>query len=164
MGCCSGNEVIKHEVISDIKEKEKKILTEEDYLSLIQDNIYRVQEIMSLYNKTDDIDIEEEDSIDTTDSNHPKKKYFRFYIIFQLTLGKLRTLIEEHLSFKSNKKSYRKESDYIDFSNKVFDIALAKHYLDCLLNAEVTHNRKEVQKLDKDMVKNIFIDEINLNI
>ena len=82
MGCCSGNEVIKHEVISDIKEKEKKILTEEDYLSLIQDNIYRVQEIMSLYNKTDDIDIEEEDNIDTTDSNHPKKNILDFILFF----------------------------------------------------------------------------------
>ena len=164
MGCCSGNEVIKHEVISDIKEKEKKILTEEDYLSLIQDNIYRVQEIMSLYNKTDDIDIEEEDNIDTTDSNHPKKKYFRFYIIFQLTLGKLRALIEDHLAYKNNKKGYRKGSEDIDFSSKTFDISLAKNYFDSLLNTEIKHNRKDLQQLEKDMVKNVFIEEINLNI
>ena len=103
MGCCSGNEILKEEIISDIKEKEKKLLTEEDYLLFVQNNIYRVQEIMSSYNKTDDIDVDDEDNIDTTDSNAPKKKYFRFYIIYQLTLGKLRSLIEDHLAFKNNK-------------------------------------------------------------
>ena len=35
MGCCSGNEIVKEEIISDIKEKEKKLLTEEDYLLFV---------------------------------------------------------------------------------------------------------------------------------
>lgn len=163
MGCCSGNEIILDEVIAEEKEKKSKLITEEDYLIIVQNNIYRVQTIMSSYNKTDDVDIDD-DLIDTNDTNQTNKKFFRFYIIYQLVLGKLRNLIEEHLAYKNKKYNYKKENDEIDFTNKVFDITLAKNYLDNLLNAEEKHNRKEVQKLEKDMVSNIFIEEINLNI
>ena len=162
MGCCSGNKVIIEEIIAEEKEKESKLLTEEDYLIIVKNNIYRVQSIISTYNKSDDIDIEDE-IIETNDTNQNNKKYFRFYIIFQLTLGKLKTLIEDHLDYK-NKNNYKGNNYNVDFTNKVFDIFLAKNYLDNLLSAEVKHNRKEVQELDKDMIKNLFIEEINLNI
>ncbi len=164
MGCCTSDSTTQKEnQQTKILEIEKKI-NEEEYLKLIQENIKRVQIIMSSYNKTDDIDIDDDENIDTTDSNHPKKKYFRFYIIFQLTLGKLRALIEDHLAYKNNKKGYRKGSEDIDFSSKTFDISLAKNYFDSLLNTEIKHNRKDLQQLEKDMVKNVFIEEINLNI
>ena len=138
-----------------ILEIEKKI-NEEEYLKLIQENIKRVQIIMSSYNKTDDIDVEDDkEEIDNT--NQSNKKYFRFYIIYQLTLGKIRSLIEDYINYKNNNNI--EKNNNIDFKELKFDNSLAKNYLDSLLNAEKNHNRKEVQQLEKEMIKNIFTEK-----
>ena len=153
MGCCTSNSTIEKEnqeiKILDIEKK----INEEEYLKLIQENIKRVQIIMSSYNKTDDIDVEDDkEEIDNT--NQSNKKYFRFYIIYQLTLGKIRSLIEDYINYKNNNNI--KKNNNIDFNGLIFDSDLAKNYLDSLLNAEKNHNRKEIQQLEKDMIKNIF--------
>ena len=156
MGCCTSNSTIEKEN-QEIKilEIEKKI-NEEEYLKLIQENIKRVQIIMSSYNKTDDIDVEDDkEEIDNT--NQSNKKYFRFYIIYQLTLGKIRSLIEDYVNYKKNNNI--KMNNNIDFNELNFDSNLAKNYLDNLLNAEKKHNRKEVQQLEKEMIKNIFTEK-----
>ena len=155
MGCCTSNSTIEKEnqeiKILDIEKK----INEEEYLKLIQENIKRVQIIMSSYNKTDDIDVEDDkEEIDNT--NQSNKKYFRFYIIYQLTLGKIRSLIEDYVNYKKNNNI--KMNNNIDFNELNFDSNLAKNYLDNLLNAEKKHNRKEVQQLEKEMIKNIFIE------
>ena len=155
MGCCTSDSTTQKEnQQTKILEIEKKI-NEEEYLKLIQENIKRVQIIMSSYNKTDDIDVEDDkEEIDIT--NQSNKKYFRFYIIYQLTLGKIRSLIEDYINYKNNNNI--EKNNNIDFKELKFDNSLAKNYLDSLLNAEKNHNRKEVQQLEKEMIKNIFIE------
>ena len=155
MGCCTSDSTTQKEnQQTKILEIEKKI-NEEEYLKLIQENIKRVQIIMSSYNKTDDIDVEDDkEEIDNT--NQSNKKYFRFYIIYQLTLGKIRSLIEDFINYKNNNNI--EKNNNIDFKELKFDNSLAKNYLDSLLNAEKNHNRKEVQQLEKEMIKNIFIE------
>jgi hypothetical protein len=155
MGCCTSDSTTQKEnQQTKILEIEKKI-NEEEYLKLIQENIKRVQIIMSSYNKTDDIDVEDDkEEIDNT--NQSNKKYFRFYIIYQLTLGKIRSLIEDYINYKNNNNI--EKNNNIDFKELKFDNSLAKNYLDSLLNAEKNHNRKEVQQLEKEMIKNIFIE------
>ena len=156
MGCCTSNSTIEKENQEiTIFEIEKKI-NEEEYLKLIQENIKRVQIIMSSYNKTDDIDIED-DKEEIDNPNQSNKKYFRFYIIYQLTLGKIRSLIEDYVNYKKNNNI--KMNNNIDFNELNFDSNLAKNYLDNLLNAEKKHNRKEVQQLEKEMIKNIFTEK-----
>ena len=152
MGCCSGKNI-------SVKENEESLLksieintkiNEEEYLNIIQSNINRVQKILSSYNKTDDIDEEDKNE----NNNKLNKKYFRFYIIYQLILGKIRSLIEDYINYKNNNNI--KKNNNIDFNGLIFDSDLAKNYLDSLLNAEKNHNRKEIQQLEKDMIKNIF--------
>ena len=155
MGCCTSNSTIEKEnqeiKILDIEKK----INEEEYLKLIQENIKRVQIIMSSYNKTDDIDVED-DKEEIDNPHQSNKKYFRFYIIYQLTLGKIRSLIEDYINYKNNNNI--EKNNNIDFKELKFDNILAKNYLDSLLNAEKNHNRKEVQQLEKEMIKNIFIE------
>lgn len=154
MGCCSGKNIsVKENEESLLKSIEiNKIINEEEYLNLIQNNINRVQIILSSYNKTDDID--EEDKAEN--DNKPNKKYFRFYIIYQLILGKVKSLINDYINYKKN--NIIKNENNIDFNGKNFNGISAKNYLDLLLKAEEEHNKKEIQKLEKDMIKNIFVE------
>jgi hypothetical protein len=152
MGCCSGKNI-------SVKENEESLLksieintkiNEEEYLNIIQSNINRVQKILSSYNKTDDIDEEDKNE----NNNKLNKKYFRFYIIYQLVLGKIKSIINDYINYKTN--NIIKNENNIDFTGKTFNGILAKNYLDSLLKAEEKHNKKEVQELEKDMIKNIF--------
>ena len=153
MGCCTLNSIVEKEnQETKFLEIEKK-LNEEEYLKLIEENIKRIQIIMSSYNQTDDIDVEDEKE-ENDNLNQINKKYFRFYIIYQLILGKIRSLIEDYINYKNNNNI--KKNNNIDFNGLIFDSDLAKNYLDSLLNAEKNHNRKEIQQLEKDMIKNIF--------
>ena len=153
MGCCTLNSIVEKEnQETKFLEIEKK-LNEEEYLKLIKENIKRIQIIMSSYNQTDDIDVEDEKE-ENDNLNQINKKYFRFYIIYQLILGKIRSLIEDYINYKNNNNI--KKNNSIDFNGLIFDSDLAKNYLDSLLNAEKNHNRKEIQQLEKDMIKNIF--------
>ena len=154
MGCCSGKNI-------SVKENEESLLksieintkiNEEEYLNIIQSNINRVQKILSSYNKTDDIDEEDKNE----NNNKLNKKYFRFYIIYQLVLGKIKSIINDYINYKTN--NVIKNENNIDFTGKTFNSILAKNYLDSLLKAEEAHNKKEVQELEKDMIKNIFVE------
>lgn len=152
MGCCSEkNVLVKEEEQSLIKSIEiNKKINEEEFLNLIQINIDRVQKILTTYNKTDDIDEDDKNE----NNNNSNKKYIRFYIIYQIVLGNIKSLIIDYINYKENNNIKRENN--IDFNRKIFDGDLAKNYLDSLLKAEEKHNKKEVQQLEKEMVKNIF--------
>ena len=111
MGCCSGKNI-------SVKENEESLLksieintkiNEEEYLNIIQSNINRVQKILSSYNKTDDIDEEDKNE----NNNKLNKKYFRFYIIYQLVLGKIKSIINDYINYKTN--NIIKNENNIDF-------------------------------------------------
>ena len=143
-----GNACCNREVEEDELSKIKNI---NSYLIYILQKINETQQIISDYsNKVNDrdkaINFEE----------------FRYYIALNNVLINLKITLEKYLYYEKNQQNTPND-DSIDFSNKTFDINDGKSYLIDILDTESEYNIKQLKKLEKKMVDNIFVNSNNQN-
>ena len=143
-----GNACCNREVEEDELSKIKNI---NSYLIYILKKINDLQQIISDYSNK----VNERDQAISFEE-------FRYYIALNNVLINLKITLEKYLYYEKNQQNTPND-DSIDFSNKTFDINDGKSYLIDILDTESEYNIKQLKKLEKKMVDNIFVNSNNQN-
>ena len=143
-----GNACCNREVEEDELSKIKNI---NSYLIYILKKINELQQIISDYSNK----VNERDKAISFEE-------FRYYIALNNVLINLKITLEKYLYYEKNQQNTPND-DSIDFSNKTFDINDGKSYLIDILDTESEYNIKQLKKLEKKMVDNIFVNSNNQN-
>ena len=143
-----GNACCNREVEEDELSKIKNI---NSYLIYILGKINEIQQKISDYSNK----VNERDKAISFEE-------FRYYIALNNVLINLKIILEKYLYYEKNQQNTPND-DSIDFSNKTFDINDGKSYLIDILDTESEYNIKQLKKLEKKMVDNIFVNSNNQN-
>jgi len=143
-----GNACCNREVEEDELSKIKNI---NSYLIYILGKINEIQQKISDYSNK----VNERDKAISFEE-------FRYYIALNNVLINLKITLEKYLYYEKNQQNTPND-DSIDFSNKTFDINDGKSYLIDILDTESEYNIKQLKKLEKKMVDNIFVNSNNQN-
>ena len=143
-----GNACCNREVEEDELSKIKNI---NSYLIYILGKINEIQQKISDYSTK----VNERDKAISFEE-------FRYYIALNNVLINLKITLEKYLYYEKNQQNTPND-DSIDFSNKTFDINDGKSYLIDILDTESEYNIKQLKKLEKKMVDNIFVNSNNQN-
>ena len=143
-----GNACCNREVEEDELSKIKNI---NSYLIYILGKINEIQQKISDYSNK----VNERDQAISFEE-------FRYYIALNNVLINLKIILEKYLYYEKNQQNTPND-DSIDFSNKTFDINDGKSYLIDILDTESEYNIKQLKKLEKKMVDNIFVNSNNQN-
>ena len=143
-----GNACCNREVEEDELSKIKNI---NSYLIYILGKINEIQQKISDYSNK----VNERDKAISFEE-------FRYYIALNNVLINLKITLEKYLYYEKNQQNTPND-DSIDFSNKTFDINDGKSYLIDILDTESEYNIKQLKKLKKKMVDNIFVNSNNQN-
>ena len=143
-----GNACCNREVEEDELSKIKNI---NSYLIYILGKINEIQQKISDYSNK----VNERDQAISFEE-------FRYYIALNNVLINLKITLEKYLYYEKNQQNTPND-DSIDFSNKTFDINDGKSYLIDILDTESEYNIKQLKKLEKKMVDNIFVNSNNQN-
>ena len=143
-----GNACCNREVEEDELSKIKNI---NSYLIYILGKINEIQQKISDYSNK----VNERDKAISFEE-------FRYYIALNNVLINLKITLEKYLYYEKNQQNTPND-DSIDFSNKTFDINDGKSYLIDILDTESEYNIKQLNKLEKKMVDNIFVNSNNQN-
>lgn len=143
-----GNACCNREVEEDELSKIKNI---NSYLIYILGKINEIQQKISDYSNK----VNERDKAISFEE-------FRYYIALNNVLINLKITLEKYLYYEKNQQNTPNDNS-IDFSNKKFDVDDGKSYLIDILDTESEYNIKQLKKLEKKMVDNIFVNSNNQN-
>ena len=158
MGCCNdGREFLQ------IDENTSSI---ESYYILVCEKLLTLKNRFGYYKKNSTVNTKlEDDDIEETNEDEDKIKTgsYRFFLSYKNCLGKLKQVLEEYMNYQKevhDGKEVSKE-DKEKFEGKIFELECATVFYNKLQELEKSKNKSKLDKLDKNMMKEIFRKEKN---
>ena len=154
MGCCNDSR--------EFLEIEENFDSIETYYILVNEKLMGLKNRFGYYKKNSSVNkrLEDEDDIEETNEDDEKIKTgsFRFFLSYKTCLGKLKQILEEYMTYsktvKDGKEASKEEKE--KFDGKVFETECETVYFNKLQELEKSKNKSKLDKLNKNMMKEIF--------
>ena len=146
MGCCNDSR--------EFLEIEENFDSIETYYILVNEKLMGLKNRFGYYKKDSTVNKRLEDE----DDEKIKTGSFRFFLSYKTCLGKLKQILEEYMIYSKAVKDGKEVSneDKEKFDGKVFETECATVYFNKLQELEKSKNKSKLDKLNKNMMKEIF--------